>query len=1002
MVQMIERVVARVDQYWDRVVGRISRAGLGRHIAIGVIVVSFVALETARRSLDQAVAKVHPNGMSGVSANVLHDGKEAAQHALELWEAADTDLQGFVRAPARNVALYQTIAELLLVPFAFVVYYGLTRWLRSRATREEQPAQHRALLLSSAAVPLYAGLGALNQLAEITMIATNSTGWVATPLRYSSLVRGPSRWLILIPVAAVLAPQWRRPFRWFRNAGSAYRVLLSVALVHLLLLTVSTPAEQARDALRLWPDRPALGIWGLGATSMFSAMLGAIALRLTSTARVPGNVLDGRGTWRLLVVGAGIVVAGVVVNKRGWGHGVTALGIVIVGVAALSLPVLALRDRDRPASESSAADTVRLIVPAMLAMSPLLALTHALVKTAVPAFIDNNRATGIVISSIACAVLAVVAYAIARGYGEWVTSTRALAHPDARRRSFAGLVSLPLIAALLVAVWVTRDPWEQAPKVGVIGLLGTFLVLLVIATGLLAYVFDGKDIPAALDFVQLRRVPVVGLIIAWAVVGNLLPDGRFHEVRTLNDAGGAQQMSVEAAFDAWVKTATAAAPPAPEGERQAVPMVFVMASGGGIKAAAFTAVTLECLFASLDPGACAADSDPADGTAEVPDAWGSVFAASGASGGSVGIASLTAQRSGLGSEEDWVFERLGSDLLSPELSWQLFVEIPNTLLTFNTGMDRAEVLERTWEGRFEQGGAAVAPASAPYFVTPPEDSWPGPLLFLNGTNLVDGCRVNISIAQPGVVLDTTPAEGDENVAPPDDCRRRRLTGPIFDQTVSRNAAEYLCDQQNISLATAAFLSARFPIVSPAGELPRCEPEGNGDQPSDGDVLAIGDGGYRDNTGAAAIDDVWSIVETKIEAHNQRAGVCIVPILVEIDNGYANRGTRTVGSVPYQLTAPLTGLLGVIASRDAGPIEAVASEFAQPEFGGFTASVDGEVQNSRFVRVSLFDHPGVTAPLGWSLSNAAINDITRQIDGVEDNTDAAKTMTRWLHGSLTCE
>jgi hypothetical protein len=340
-------------------------------------------------------------------------------------------------------------------------------------------------------------------------------------------------------------------------------------------------------------------------------------------------------------------------------------------------------------------------------------------------------------------------------------------------------------------------------------------------------------------------------------------------------------------------------------------------------------------------------------------------------------------------------------MLSPELAWQLFVETPNTLLSFNTGMDRAEVLERTWENRFAPAADVPSPGAAPYFVQASKE-WTTPLMFLNGTNLLDGCRVNISLAAPGTLIRSTPAAADGDLVPTDasgtvvsdgDCRRRRIAGPITDQVVSRNLAAYLCPGQNIALSTAAFLSARFPIVSPTGDIDKCG--------ESQESLAIGDGGYRDNTGAAAISDVWSVLDPLIEEHNRTSDRCIVPLLVEIDNGYANRGAASSTTSLYQLTAPVTGLLGVVGSRDAGPIEALASEFSRASFGGLTASIDGLPQKSRFVRLSLFGHPGVTAPLGWSLSPAAIGDITRQLDDVADNKAAAATMTRWLNSDLTC-
>ena len=121
-------------------------------------------------------------------------------------------------------------------------------------------------------------------------------------------------------------------------------------------------------------------------------------------------------------------------------------------------------------------------------------------------------------------------------------------------------------------------------------------------------------------------------------------------------------------------------------------MVFVAAAGGGIKAAAFTASTIDCLFQDHDnPN----EGHPCNDT----DAYNRLFAASGASGGSVGIASVVAERADGQVGDDWVQDRLGNDLLSPELAWQVMVEVPNAIARFQPGQDRGQVLSRLLERR---------------------------------------------------------------------------------------------------------------------------------------------------------------------------------------------------------------------------------------------------------------------------------------------------------------
>ena len=175
-------------------------------------------------------------------------------------------------------------------------------------------------------------------------------------------------------------------------------------------------------------------------------------------------------------------------------------------------------------------------------------------------------------------------------------------------------------------------------------------------------------------------------------------------------------------------------------------MVFVAAAGGGMKAAAFTAAAIDCLFIGTDtagdPGSPAAPQHPcvtADAlAATLRRKWG-VGAAASAS------RSVLAERAGGPLTDNWISDRLGQDLLSPELAWQLFVEVPNAVANFNPHLDRGEVLQESWRREFEHGSAD--PGGAAFFTDMSTSTWANPLVFLSGTNLNDGCRVNISAAR---------------------------------------------------------------------------------------------------------------------------------------------------------------------------------------------------------------------------------------------------------------
>ncbi len=1021
LVSWGDAVLGRLDRRWGRLVQADELDGprfpYRRHLITAAAIAGFAGFDAARRSLDQSLAKIHPATEPGFGANRLHDGPAAVREAISAWERGYDEFGGFIDWSGREVAAAQTAVELLLVPFSALALFGVLQFLRQQLEQAvtagdvARPDPHRTVLrISCLAVVAYAALGVFDQVVELLLIwlasPTDGVAVLAWPLRLGSFLRRAALAAILVPIVNelfLLARNSWHPIRRLRLAGSAYRVLLTVGVLHVALLQLSIPAEQSRDAIRLWPQRHWLAVWGIAATAGFAVAQAVLALRLGTLPARDGRLLGRRGTLRLIAAGGALAAAGGAIVAVGRGPGLFALGLLLAGVGALSLPLCwrgATEETGRP-SEPPRGDA-QVLLPGLLAIAPMIALEVAIVRAGMPRLLTIDTGGGLLSVSILPFVLAVGGYLAVRRYGFWAIGDSD--HEPGRRRVFVGSVAVLAVIGSVVAVWVILDPWAHAPALGVHGILGVFLLLVTVLFGSVGYALEGRRIPASLDFVGVRRVPLVTAVIAWAMLANVFADGlHYHRMRVVEGGPVATGLSTEIAFDRWLAVNVPAAELLAEGRRPsgsvpAVPLVFVTAAGGGIRAAGFTAAALECLFAANDPNACNGDPDGEQG-----ERWSAVFAASGASGGSVGIAAMTAEQLAgpgrTGDGVDWVRRRLGTDLLSPELAWQVFVEAPNALLGFDPGLDRGEVLERTWERRFDDG-AAVNPATVPLHSLVADDGWTTPLVFLNGTNLTDGCRVTVSTHRS-----SSPSSGGgpapAGATAAGDCRRRRIdpaTG-TFDQTVARDTSDYLCADEDFALSTAAFASARFPAVSPTGILPasdRCE------LPVDGPTLSIGDSGYRDNTGASAVMDLWASLEPLIAEFNRTHDRCVVPLLVEIDNGHRNRGASAPPSPGSQLLAPLQGGLGVFATRDAGPIEQAAATFGRALDDGVTVVLDGR-PTTRFTRLSLYEHPGVLAPLGWSLSEPSVDDLSRQLDGVDENRAAVELVSSWLgEGRLACE
>ncbi|WP_330342517.1 hypothetical protein [Streptomyces sp. NBC_00557] len=186
--------------------------------------------------------------------------------------------------------------------------------------------------------------------------------------------------------------------------------------------------------------------------------------------------------------------------------------------------------------------------------------------------------------------------------------------------------------------------------------------------------------------------------------------------------------------------------------------------------------------------------------------------------------------------------------------------------------------------------------------------------------------------------------------------------------------------------TAALLSARFIYVSPSGAVPGCDAT---------TPVHIVDGGYSDNNGAQSLVDLYTkALEPAVRAYNTaHPDTCVVPIYVHVANGYQGTTPTTLGPRPWEVLAPLT-TAGAVHDQLA-PVALQRARAAIKTPVGCPA--DGRF---RFFVVQPSVHPGVQAPLGWTLSNAARRDLNYQLHTIacEDDPPYHKEglqLTQWL-------
>jgi hypothetical protein len=194
----------------------------------------------------------------------------------------------------------------------------------------------------------------------------------------------------------------------------------------------------------------------------------------------------------------------------------------------------------------------------------------------------------------------------------------------------------------------------------------------------------------------------------------------------------------------------------------------------------------------------------------------------------------------------------------------------------------------------------------------------------------------------------------------------------------------LCPDEDLPLVTAAFLSARFPLVSPAGRIAA----NAGCASASGETLVVVDGGYRDNVGAGTLADLWSVLAPAV-ARAAEHGRCVRPVWLDIDTGYAAASPPLSGSPVFELLRPLEAVSKVFGSRTDDAVDAFATALA-----GATTTCRGREVRAERVTISLHEHPGLRLPLGWTLSSRSLEDLDRQL-AVEENRRAVARLGELL-------
>jgi hypothetical protein len=473
----------------------------------------------------------------------------------------------------------------------------------------------------------------------------------------------------------------------------------------------------------------------------------------------------------------------------------------------------------------------------------------------------------------------------------------------------------------------------------------------------------GRPPSAALATVRLQRFPLLLSLVALVATASFIStQPGFHRVRTVEADEAISAVSLTEGLNAWLDTTSCDG----ECEQDVVPMFLIATAGGGARAAYWQLLVNDCLFNGQAPdGASDAGRDVCDGTAAVPAAI-----ASGISGGSVGLAMSAATDDGIVDERE-VFSGGFLDVVIGNL---LYTDLPNAVVHWPSWRDRAAALEEQWED-------ALDGMSTPLFERQGGLSR-FPLILLNSATVEEGCRMNVSVLE---------VSGSE---PSASCRTLdQATSPLAG---SRDVVDFLNDgctgeSVDISLSTAALLSARFPFVSPSGALVTCLEDGDAPDGTRNIATYLVDGGYVDSSGASPLAELLPSIAAWTQEKNRtemRTTPCVQPVVIQIDNGYADITYRDT-SRPQELLAPLLGY----ASAGGGRADAARQELAILSRQLLDVGCNNH-ELPTYLHVYPEAHPGVEAPLGWALSLTAQRDLEAQLY-TENNRDVILAVKSWL-------
>lgn len=581
-------------------------------------------------------------------------------------------------------------------------------------------------------------------------------------------------------------------------------------------------------------------------------------------------------------------------------------------------------------------------------------------------------------------------------------TTGVLRAPQSRqkRRIWWASWCLIVVSTACIAFIIFR-PVGVASWFGVFGslMLAVSAVAVLIGASVIVHTFYAPPEIFWSKWFRLREAPIASLFSIFVLVTLFAGSNtEVHGVRTLTETTSTSITPAPAdtrhtprdTIDAWWERTENCRVTLPDGTTKARPLIMIAAKGGGIRAAYWTAISLQRLGQSN------------------PCALSSVAVASGVSGGSVGLAisrfndgdqansvqqvRATGQSSALAQAtlglliRDPIYTVTGVPPVTgfgPEHGGLNITDIPATEWT-----DRAGLMELDWEDR------TAKPLARNYWDPPTEDradKFTADLI-LNATDAITGCRYLVS----HINASETSVSAEEIATTTRGCSNSTAPLPFsidfYNQFVQTPGASSDRCSSSLSAATAAMLSARFPYVTPSGVIGPCNASAQSQ---------IIDGGYAEGTGLGSIIDLSpELLKYAAEKSTSEGGDPVIPIIMYLDNDRGGDLQPAPPNAISELMVPITGngnsatsqiSAASLLQRSAQLVDAnINHDDAAPREQASSPLLSGNV-----IVVSQRSEPAIAAPLGWVLSTSSAHQMDTSLE--QDVTRGCTAATNNVNG-----